>query len=38
MLLVSYRPVECKLGIITNCEELVAYARFDVKAISELDS
>lgn len=32
MTLVSYVPPECKTGHKTDCEDLVAYARFDTRA------
>ena len=32
MILVSYVPPECKTGQKTDCEDLVAYARFEIRA------
>jgi hypothetical protein len=32
MILVSYSPPECSSGKTPNCEDLVAYARFDISA------
>ena len=29
MILVAYTPLECLTGEITNCEDLVAYARYN---------
>ena len=33
--LVSYTPLECQDGTLDNCEQLVAYVRFDIKSQKE---
>ena len=35
MELISYIPLVCQNDTISGCEQLIAYARFDTKTISQ---